>query len=155
MSQTEKERIMSKIEVDDVGKVGSFKAFMMLFKGFVGTAILFLPNGFYNGGWLFSTLVLTFSGFLTGICITKLIDTRKAAGGGSYSQLGVKAYGARGKILVDISVACSQVLFQINLQIGFVIAYVVFVSQNLQYIVGNIFNLKEPINIWWFGKNIQ
>jgi proton-coupled amino acid transporter len=53
----------------------------MMLKGFLVTGILFLPKGFRNGGWAFSSFSMFFSATLTFICILKLIDLKKKVGG--------------------------------------------------------------------------
>ena len=50
-------------------KMGDFATAFTLFKGFVGAGILFLPNGFYNAGWLFGVIAMTFSVAVTFYCI--------------------------------------------------------------------------------------
>lgn len=81
--------------------------FFTLLKGFVGTGILFLPKGFKNGGWLFSSAAIFLSYCITTYCCMKLLAARKVSGGGSYSELGMKSMGIWGKRAVDVSLALS------------------------------------------------
>ena len=67
-------------------KMGYIKTFFSLFKGFIGTGILFLPNGFKDGGWLFSIIILIFSVIISYICMDKMIKS-KVAHGGTYMDL--------------------------------------------------------------------
>jgi len=79
---------------------------LSLMKGFVCTGILYLPKAFYNGGWGFSTIAMFLSFMLTYWCCMRLMDIRIKFGG-SYSELGYRAMGNTGKILVDISLIVS------------------------------------------------
>jgi proton-coupled amino acid transporter len=77
-----------------------------LIKGFVGTGIIYLPRAYYNGGYVFSTLCLFFSYLLTLICGRKLLMANKKIGG-TFSEMGYKTYGTKGKIAADISIVLS------------------------------------------------
>jgi amino acid permease len=81
--------------------------FFTLIKGFIGTGILFLPKGFKNGGYIFSSGAIFLSLFLTAICTMKLLQARKKNNGGSFTELGIKSMGKWGKIAVDVSLASS------------------------------------------------
>ena len=130
------------IEVATVKKNGAVKTFFTLMKGFIATAVLFLPKGFRNGGWLFSTIALICSAILTYFCAMLLLQIRSRYRGFSLSDIGRQAYGWRGKLAVDVALAGSQT--------GFVMAYVVFISENLQLLVGQLFGVYD-INIVYFG----
>lgn len=56
-----------------VKKLGTFGTFMSLLKGFVCTAILYLPDSFKSAGWLFQVMTLAFSACLTTYCAYLLI----------------------------------------------------------------------------------
>jgi amino acid permease len=49
------------LERENIHKVGYAKTFIMLFKGFIGTGILYMPRSFYNGGWFFSGMCMILS----------------------------------------------------------------------------------------------
>ena len=95
---------------------------MSLLKGFVCTAILYLPDSFNTGGWLFQVGALLFSCFLTIFCAYLLIEVRKEVRLPSYSDMGERLYGRKGKILVNIALFLSQA--------GFCCAYVRFIVFN-------------------------
>jgi len=80
------------IEEKPVKQLSNIKAFFTLFKGFIAVGILFLPNGFSNGGWLFSTILMVFSYLLSYYCIHLMITT-KLQHGGNFMELGQKAWG--------------------------------------------------------------
>jgi hypothetical protein len=48
-----------------------------------------------------------FMSFLTIIGVVKLLQARKANGGGGYTELGLVTYGIYGKYFVEISLAMS------------------------------------------------
>ncbi|RLN20287.1 hypothetical protein BBJ28_00015655 [Nothophytophthora sp. Chile5] len=97
-------------------------ALLTLLKSFVGTGILFLPDGFRSGGILFSPLCLTFVAALTLYAMLRLLQCRELVGG-TYGHVGFKAYGSWGRRMVQLSI--------ILMQAGFCCTYVIFVAQNL------------------------
>lgn len=97
-------------------------ALLTLLKSFVGTGILFLPDGFRSGGILFSPLCLTFVAALTLYAMLRLLQCRELVGG-TYGHVGFKAYGSWGRRMVQISI--------IMMQAGFCCTYVIFVAQNM------------------------
>jgi proton-coupled amino acid transporter len=76
--------------------------YFTLLKGFVCTAVLYLPQSFYKGGWLFSFIALTVSLIISVIAILKLLEARDATNARSYMELGTKAYGIKGKNAVGL-----------------------------------------------------
>ncbi|KAI9991897.1 hypothetical protein PInf_017277 [Phytophthora infestans] len=97
-------------------------ALLTLLKSFVGTGILFLPDGFRSGGILFSPLCLTFVAALTLYAMLRLLQCRELVGG-TYGHVGFKAYGSWGRRMVQVSI--------IMMQAGFCCTYVIFVAQNM------------------------
>ena len=100
--------IRNESEIAKVRKNGALKTFFTLIKGFVGTSVLFLPKGFKNGGYLFSPIVLTASSLVTLYCAMLLIKIRSKYKG-SFSDMGYRAFGKRGKLAVDLALGFSQV----------------------------------------------
>jgi proton-coupled amino acid transporter len=96
--ESEKEMLKRKLQIGHVKKLSDMATFFTLVKGFVSTGVLFLPNGFYNGGWLFSILCMIFSMLLTLVCLLMLIIANEKVGG-SYSDMGSKSLGVFGKIV--------------------------------------------------------
>ena len=94
-----------------------------IFKGFVATAILFMPYAFVEAGYGFSGISLLVSLLLNLISIHKLLQVYKAVGGGSLSELGEKSVGKFGKVLTDILLFFSQ--------LSFCLAYVYFIAQQV------------------------
>ena len=135
-----RKRLKSQHELEKIGKIGPVKTFFTLFKGFVATGILFLPKGFKNGGWLFSTICLSLSSIFTIIASRKLLAVYQKYRV-SYPEIGFKAYGRPGKILVDFFLAFTQIIF--------VCAYITFIVSSINNIL-KAFD-KKPINNWILG----
>jgi len=113
-------------------------AALLLLKSFVGTGVLFLPKAYLNGGMLFSNVVLLFVAVLSYYCFVLLVNTRLRVEG-SFGDIGGVLYGKwmRGIILSSIVVS----------QIGFVAAYIVFTSENLQAFILAVSDCKTRIPI--------
>lgn len=111
---------------------------LLLLKSFVGTGVLFLPRAFLNGGMLFSSLVLLGVALLTYYCFILLVTTRLKVDG-SFGDIGGILYGKwmRGFILGALVLS----------QVGFVAAYIVFTSENLQAFVLAVSKCQTWIDI--------
>ena len=124
-----------------VGNVSAGGAAMMLLKSFVGTGVLFLPRAFYNGGMVFSNVVLLAVAGLSYYCFCLLTRTRLIVGQ-SFGDMGQVLYGSWLKSLINFSLVLSQ--------IGFVSAYIVFVSENLQAFFLAVSKCEWDIDVRWF-----
>lgn len=113
-------------------------AALLLLKSFVGTGVLFLPKAYLNGGMLFSNLVLLFVAALSYYCFVLLVNTRLAVNG-SFGDIGGILYGKWMRNTILFSIVISQ--------IGFVAAYIVFTSENLQAFVLAVSDCKTHIDI--------
>ncbi|TRM64501.1 transmembrane amino acid transporter protein-domain-containing protein [Schizophyllum amplum] len=102
------------------------QAVMMLLKAFIGTGILFLGRGFYNGGLLFSAGLFVFIAMVSLYTFLLLVHTKYEVSG-SFGDIGGKLYGNWMRYLILGSIVVSQ--------LGFVSAYIIFVAQNLQAFV--------------------
>ncbi|ERF76548.1 hypothetical protein EPUS_05821 [Endocarpon pusillum Z07020] len=122
------------------GNNTSFGAVLLLLKSFVGTGVLFLPRAFLNGGMLFSTLVLLGVALLSFHCFILLVNTRLKIDG-SFGDIGGILYGRWMRTLILSSIVLSQ--------IGFVSAYIVFTSENLQAFILAVSKCRTYINIKW------
>lgn len=122
------------------GKNGAFGATLLLLKSFVGTGVLFLPKAYLNGGMLFSNLVLLFVAALSYYCFVLLVNTRLVVEG-SFGDMGGILYGKWMRTMILGSIVLSQ--------IGFVAAYIVFTSENLQAFVLAVSDCKTYIDIKW------
>lgn len=61
-------------------KLGWWETYISLIKGFVCTAVLYLPCAYWNGGYLFSAVALFLSYCITVICAMKLLAVAKKLG---------------------------------------------------------------------------
>ena len=125
-------------ERSTTGNNDSFGAAMLLLKSFVGTGVLFLPRAYLNGGMLFSNLVLLGVAALSYYCFILLVQTRLKVEG-SFGDMGGILYGKFMRTLILASIVLSQ--------IGFVAAYIVFTSENLQAFILAVSNCRTWIDI--------
>ncbi|GAA6060765.1 hypothetical protein JCM10212_006745 [Sporobolomyces blumeae] len=124
-----------------VGKHGDAtvtQAVMMLLKSFVGTGVLFLGKAFFNGGLLFSTIVLCFIAMISLYSFLLLVKTRLVVHG-SFGDIGGILYGKYMRWAILFSIVLSQ--------IGFVAAYTIFVAQNLQAFFMAVSNCRTYVSI--------
>lgn len=128
-----------------VKKLTPLQTYFSLLKGFVCTGILYLPKNFRNGGWAWAMVSMVLSFFLTLFCMVKLLECKSKTPGGSFSDIGYKAWGTKGKIMVDIFLSIAQ--------IGFVTAYIYFIITSLHSVVFDAFG--HDVNRIWFGKYIE
>jgi proton-coupled amino acid transporter len=120
------------------GTNNSTGAALLLLKSFVGTGVLFLPKAYLNGGMLFSNLVLLFVAALSYYCFVLLVNTRLKVDG-SFGDIGGILYGRWMRTTILASIVISQ--------IGFVAAYIVFTSENLQAFILAVSHCKSLIPI--------
>ncbi|KAI5294832.1 neutral amino acid transporter [Ascosphaera acerosa] len=116
-------------------------AILLLLKSFVGTGVLFLPRAFLNGGMVFSPTVLVAISAVSYWCFCLLIKARERHEG-SFGDIGGALYGKHMRRVILLSIVLSQ--------IGFVAAYLVFVSTNLQAFVLAASNCRDYIDLKWF-----
>lgn len=120
------------------GQNGQMNAALLLLKSFVGTGVLFLPRAYLNGGMLFSNLVLLGVALLSYYCFVLLVTTRLNVEG-SFGDMGGILYGKWMRAIILASIVLSQ--------IGFVAAYIVFTSENLQAFILAVTNCQKSISI--------
>lgn len=120
------------------GNASPMGAAAVLLKSFVGTGVLFLPRAFLNGGMLFGILVLLGVAALSYYCFVLLVTTRLKIVG-SFGDIGGILYGKWLRFLILFSIVVSQ--------IGFVAAYIVFTSENLQAFILAVSDCKTLIPI--------
>jgi proton-coupled amino acid transporter len=115
-------------------------AALLLLKSFVGTGVLFLPRAYLNGGMVFSNLTLLFVACLSYYCFVLLVTTRLKING-SFGDIGGTLYGWGMRTAILASIVLSQ--------IGFVAAYIVFTSENLQAFILAVTDCRTYIEIRW------
>ncbi|ELR07282.1 neutral amino acid transporter [Pseudogymnoascus destructans] len=120
------------------GQNDSWGALLLLLKSFVGTGVLFLPKAYLNGGMLFSNVILLFVAIISYYCFVLLVNTRLKIEG-SFGDMGGILYGKWLRTAILASIVISQ--------IGFVAAYIVFTSENLQAFILAVSDCKTHIEI--------
>ena len=120
---TTQRRVVKEAEQKAVKKLGPLATCFTIFKGFVATGILYVPKDFKNGGYIFTPITLIASLIVTLYCARLLLDVNERIGGGSFPEMGKKAYGKPGKIFVEIVLVASQ--------FGFCTAYVYFIASQI------------------------
>lgn len=130
--------------------LGPWATGFSLFKGFVGTGILYMPLNFIQAGWAFSTATLVAATMLNILAAKFLIETRVKLGGNlSYSDIGEKLFGRAGKIVCEAAIIGSQFTL--------VTAYVYYIAGTMQtvYYDYEIYMgaaVSTPyVNKWIFG----
>ncbi|KAJ1307182.1 hypothetical protein OPQ81_001298 [Rhizoctonia solani] len=113
------------------------QAVLMLLKSFVGTGVLFLGKAFFNGGMLFSTVVLVVIA-LVSLWSFLLLVYAKFAVSGSFGDIGGVLYGNWMRQLILASIVISQ--------LGFVSAYLIFVAENLQAFILAVSHCKHLVS---------
>jgi amino acid permease len=84
-------------------------------------------------------MVMSF--FLTLFCMIKLLECKAKTPGGSFTDIGFKAMGLKGKYLVDVFLSTAQ--------LGFVTAYIYFIMTSLSQVIQDSFG--QQIDYRWFG----
>jgi amino acid permease len=114
-----------------VKKLSPLQTYFSLLKGFICTGILYLPKNFKNGGWAWALVSMVMSFFLTLFCMIKLLECKAKTPGGSFTDIGYKALGLKGKYLVDVFLSTAQ--------LGFVTAYIYFIMTSLSQVIQDSF----------------
>ena len=117
------------------GTASSTKVFLLLMKSFVGPGVLFLPQGFHNGGLTLSIFLLILFGCYSYWCYYILIQSKVYTKVSSFGDIGLRTYGKWMKFAILLSLVLTQV--------GFSAAYVIFVAKNLQAFIRNVFNFEN------------
>lgn len=126
--------------------VSNGKTCFTFFKAYVGAGVLFLPKGFQNAGLAASLLTFLLVTFLTVDCMKKCVsakeqlaedfkngqshgvaNTRKHI---TYGMLARVSIGKCGRILVDTSIALSQ--------LGFAGSYLIFCAKNVAELIQDL-----------------
>ena len=110
---------------DLTARLGSVEIFFTVFKSVVGIGILYIPKGIVYSGWLCSLIGFIISFIFTFEGLRRQIIAH-ARFGGTYFDLAEKCGGKVVKILVEICIAISQLMF--------IIGYITFIILNLNSI---------------------
>ncbi|CDW90768.1 UNKNOWN [Stylonychia lemnae] len=142
-----KRKMIEEIQIKKIKKLTPIGTYFSLLKGFVCTGILYLPKNFRNGGWLWALLSMVLSFVLTLYCAIKLLQAKAKTENGSFSDIGFKAIGKPGKIMVDIFLSLSQ--------IGFVTAYIYFITTSLKSVYDEAKGDGSDVSVIWFVRKIE
>ncbi|WVQ96757.1 hypothetical protein IAU59_003864 [Kwoniella sp. CBS 9459] len=123
-----------------VGTASTTQAILMLLKGFVGTGILFMGKAFFNGGILFSAIVMVAIAFISLWSFLLLVQAYMKVPG-SFGDIGGALYGNYMRLIILTSITVSQ--------IGFVAAYTIFIAENLQAFFMAVTDCKTFIPVRW------
>ncbi|KDQ57087.1 hypothetical protein JAAARDRAFT_35689 [Jaapia argillacea MUCL 33604] len=123
------------------GDASVTEAVLMLLKSFVGTGVLFLGKAFMNGGILFSTIVIVVIALISLYSFLLLVRTKFVVPG-SFGDIGGELYGPWLRYAILTSIVISQ--------LGFVAAYTIFVSENLQAFVLAVSKCSTLIPVPYF-----
>ncbi|KAF9949304.1 neutral amino acid transporter [Mortierella alpina] len=120
-------------------KISFSKAVGMLFKTFIASGILFLPNAFKNGGILFSSLFMTLIAVLCLHSFLLLVKCRELHPG-SYGDIGQHFYGRWMRYIVLFAIAISQ--------FGFCCGYCIFFAQQFAIVVKSLGGAELNKIVW-------
>ncbi|KAF9911036.1 neutral amino acid transporter [Linnemannia zychae] len=120
-------------------KISFSKAVGMLFKSFIASGILFLPNAFKNGGILFAPLFMTLIAVLCLHSFLLLVKCRELHPG-SFGDIGQHFYGRWMRYIVLFAIAISQ--------FGFCCGYCIFFAQQFAAAVENMGGAQLNKIVW-------
>ncbi|KAG0218794.1 neutral amino acid transporter [Mortierella sp. NVP41] len=120
-------------------KISFSKAVGMLFKTFIASGILFLPNAFKNGGILFAPLFMTLIAVLCLHSFLLLVKCRELHPG-SYGDIGQHFYGRWMRYIVLFAIAISQ--------FGFCCGYCIFFAQQFAIVVNSLGGANLDKIVW-------
>ncbi|KAF9918051.1 neutral amino acid transporter [Lobosporangium transversale] len=115
------------------------KAVGMLFKTFIASGILFLPNAFKNGGILFAPIFMTLIAILCLHSFLLLVQCRELHPG-SYGDIGQRFYGRWMRYIVLFAIAISQ--------FGFCCGYCIFFAQQFAIVVKSLGGADLDKIVW-------
>ncbi|KAG0233547.1 neutral amino acid transporter [Actinomortierella wolfii] len=134
-----------KVEDDEIvmeepeEKIGFGKAVAMLFKTFIASGILFLPNAFMNGGIVFAPLFMTLIAALCLHSFLLLVKCRELHPG-SYGEIGGHFFGKYMRWTIMFFIAISQ--------FGFCCGYCIFFAQQFAIVVHSLGGATLDRVIW-------
>ena len=100
-----KKQYIAQQELKKIKKMNAFETYIALIKGYCGACILFQPKGFSNGGYIFSGIAMMLSCYFTIVCSLKLVQVGNKLRCYSYSEIVKKAFGQKGRIVLDFMVS--------------------------------------------------
>ena len=95
-------------------KMTTWETYEALLKAYCALSMLVMPKAFQNGGWAASGGFQIASATLTTICAFKLVEAGLKLGLYSYSLVVEKVLGWKGRVVLDIMIALTQISFAIS-----------------------------------------
>lgn len=137
------ERRAAKVEkqVEQTRKLSYFETYIALIKGYCAIAILMLPKSFANGGYGVSPLFIAGNAVVSTVCVAKLIDAGNHFKLYSYSLVVEKALGKRGRFVLDVMIALTQ--------LSFTISHITFLVSSFKTTVDTLSGADT--NVWIYG----
>jgi len=109
--------------------ISTTQAAFALFKSLAGPGLLFLPSGVKNAGLVSAPVVTAIIGAIATWSMLLALETAKVLRSQGHAihnigDIGFVAYGRGGRVVVNSAIVLSQ--------LGFVVAYLVFIGENVQ-----------------------
>ncbi|KAF9116274.1 nuA3 HAT complex component nto1 [Mortierella sp. AM989] len=120
-------------------KISFSQAVGMLFKTFIASGILFLPNAFKNGGIVFAPIFMTLVAVLCLHSFLLLVKCRELHPG-SYGDIGQHFYGRWMRYIVLFAITISQ--------FGFCCGYCIFFAQQFAMVVDSLGGAHLDKIVW-------
>ncbi|KAI8323206.1 hypothetical protein GQ54DRAFT_249699, partial [Martensiomyces pterosporus] len=120
------------------GKASTRKTFFLLIKSFIGSGVLFLPRAFYNGGLLFSTIVMLLTAGIALYSMLLLVECYEKVHCG-YGEIGRRLYGKWMERVVLLSIVVSQV--------GFSCAGAIFIATNARDLFNAVTDCQHRLSL--------
>ncbi len=112
-----KEKRISRTHTKEEGSLSFLATLFIYIKVNIVAGFLFLPNGFYLGGWLFSVIAIIFVSVIVAYCNISLAECTEEVNSYSFSVIAYRSLGNFGKYLVDYGIAISQVRLNCKLDL--------------------------------------
>jgi proton-coupled amino acid transporter len=133
VKSTEQEKEQQRKDIgaasEDRKKASMAQCVLTLFKGMIGSGVLFLPKAYEQGGLYGSNIAMFVIYLLSIYCIVLLVEIRRSpaavkAGSPLYGDLAGLTLGESGRYIVDASIVLSQ--------LGVCCCYMIFISDNVR-----------------------
>ena len=127
-----------------VRKMSTRETYIALIKGYCASAVLMLPKTFQNGGIGVTPIFIVLMAIVSTFCVGKLVDAGLAKQLFSYSLIVEKAFGKKGRFVLDTMVALTQFCFTI--------AGIIFIVGSFKITVDTLFSVDS--SPWYYGALI-
>lgn len=125
----------------NIRKLSPRETYIALIKGYCASVVLMLPRVFQNGGLGVTPIFIITSAVISTYCVGKLVDTGLAKQLYSYSLIVERAFGKKGRFILDFMIALTQ--------FSFTIAGIIFIVSSFKITVDTLFSVDS--NPWIYG----